>query len=249
MVNDYAYGGTAQFSQYGSKLDGTCKYLFRLSDGNVIESVLMRYKHGNSVCISSQVGCRMGCRFCVSTIGGVVRSSKPSEMLDQIYRIQKDSGERVSNVVVMGTGEPTFKNEQESKDYLLFGKRPDQEEGKQEAPKDSYPAGPTITLKNLNMTGESGASWIRALQGTLEGLRFENITWNNSGGGSYIGLIGRSTGTVNYVDFDRITSMPIRQVIMWAVSPTIREIWNMSVQRISRFPTIRIPVLIMWAVW
>lgn len=125
--------------------------------------------------------------------------------------------------------EPTFKNEQESKDYLLFGKRPDQEEGKQEAPKDSYPAGPTITLKNLNMTGESGASWIRALQGTLEGLRFENITWNNSGGGSYIGLIGRSTGTVNYVDFDRITSMPIRQVIMWAVSPIIRAKWNMSV--------------------
>ena len=101
--------------------------------------------------------------------------------------------------------EPPFENEQVSKDYLLFGKRPDQEEGNQEAPQGSYPAGPTITLKNLNMTGGSGASWIRALQGTLEGLRFENITWNNSGGGSYIGLIGRSTGTVNYVDFDRIT--------------------------------------------
>lgn len=89
-----------------SKLDGTCKYLFRLPDGHVIESVLMRYHHGNSVCISSQVGCRMGCRFCASTIGGLERNLRPSEMLEQIYRIQKDSGERVSNVVVMGTGEP-----------------------------------------------------------------------------------------------------------------------------------------------
>ena len=89
-----------------SKLDGTRKYLFRLSDGNVIESVLMRYKHGNSVCISSQVGCRMGCRFCASTIGGLTRCLQASEMLDQIYRIQALTGERVSNVVVMGTGEP-----------------------------------------------------------------------------------------------------------------------------------------------
>ena len=89
-----------------SRLDGTQKYLFRLTDGNVIESVLMRYKHGNSVCISSQVGCRMGCRFCASTIGGLTRCLQPSEMLDQIYRIQSLTGERVSNVVVMGTGEP-----------------------------------------------------------------------------------------------------------------------------------------------
>ncbi|SCP98054.1 23S rRNA (adenine(2503)-C(2))-methyltransferase RlmN [Anaerobium acetethylicum] len=89
-----------------SKIDGTSKYLFKLEDGNVIESVLMKYKHGNSVCISSQVGCRMGCRFCASTIGGLERSLTASEMLDQIYRIQSDSGERVSNVVVMGTGEP-----------------------------------------------------------------------------------------------------------------------------------------------
>ena len=89
-----------------SRLDGTQKYLFRLADGNVIESVLMRYKHGNSVCISSQVGCRMGCRFCASTIGGLTRCLQPSEMLDQIYRIQSLTGERVSNVVVMGTGEP-----------------------------------------------------------------------------------------------------------------------------------------------
>ena len=89
-----------------SKLDGTRKYLFELEDGNMIESVFMRYKHGNSVCISSQAGCRMGCRFCASTLDGLVRSLKPSEMLEQIYRICKDTGEKVSNIVVMGTGEP-----------------------------------------------------------------------------------------------------------------------------------------------
>ena len=89
-----------------SKIDGTRKYLFALEDGNVIESVLMRYKHGNSVCISSQVGCRMGCKFCASTLDGLVRGLRPSEMLDQIYKIGKDIGERISNVVVMGTGEP-----------------------------------------------------------------------------------------------------------------------------------------------
>ena len=89
-----------------SAIDGTRKYLFRLSDGNVIESVLMKYKHGNSVCISSQVGCRMGCRFCASTLDGLERNLTPSEMLDQVYRIQASTGERVSNVVVMGSGEP-----------------------------------------------------------------------------------------------------------------------------------------------
>ncbi len=89
-----------------SKLDGTQKYLFALPDGNVVESVLMKYHHGNSVCISSQVGCKMGCRFCASTIGGWTRNLMPSEMLDQVYKIQKLSKERVSNVVVMGTGEP-----------------------------------------------------------------------------------------------------------------------------------------------
>ncbi len=89
-----------------SKLDGTSKFLFALNDGKVIESVLMKYKHGNSVCISSQVGCRMGCNFCASTLGGLERNLEPSEMLSQIYEIQKISGERVSNVVVMGTGEP-----------------------------------------------------------------------------------------------------------------------------------------------
>ena len=89
-----------------SKIDGTQKYLFKLMDGNYVESVLMRYHHGNSVCISSQVGCRMGCRFCASTLDGLTRCLEPSEMLEQIYRIQALTGERVSNVVVMGTGEP-----------------------------------------------------------------------------------------------------------------------------------------------
>lgn len=89
-----------------SVVDGTRKYLFSLPDGNMVESVLMRYKHGNSVCVSSQVGCRMGCKFCASTLDGLVRSLAPSEMLDQVYCIGRDIGERISNVVVMGTGEP-----------------------------------------------------------------------------------------------------------------------------------------------
>jgi 23S rRNA (adenine2503-C2)-methyltransferase len=89
-----------------SKVDGTNKFVFRLKDGNVIESVFMPYKHGNSVCISSQAGCRMGCRFCASTLLGLERNLTPSEMLDQIYAISCMTGQRVSNVVVMGTGEP-----------------------------------------------------------------------------------------------------------------------------------------------
>ncbi len=95
-----------------SASDGTIKYLFRLRDDRVIESVLMKYHHGNSVCISSQVGCRMGCKFCASTIGGKERDLTASEMLDQIYRIQALTGERVSNIVVMGTGEPLDNYEQ-----------------------------------------------------------------------------------------------------------------------------------------
>lgn len=89
-----------------SSMDPTEKYLFELWDGNRIESVLMKYSYGNSVCISSQVGCRMGCRFCASTIDGLARNLTTSEMLRQVYMIQKLTGERVSNVVVMGTGEP-----------------------------------------------------------------------------------------------------------------------------------------------
>ncbi len=89
-----------------SKTDDTSKYLIKLYDGNIIESVLMKYKHGNSVCISSQAGCKMGCKFCASTLLGLERNLLVSEMLEQIYVIQRLSGQRVSNVVVMGTGEP-----------------------------------------------------------------------------------------------------------------------------------------------
>ena len=89
-----------------SALDGTVKYLFGLSDGNSVESVVMKYKHGNTICISSQVGCRMGCAFCASTIGGKVRDLLPSEMLGQIIAATLDTGERISNVVMMGIGEP-----------------------------------------------------------------------------------------------------------------------------------------------
>ncbi len=89
-----------------SKLDDTMKFLFALSDGNMIESVFMKYKFGVSVCISSQVGCRMGCKFCASTIDGVVRNLLPSEMLDQIYSISRITGEKIGRIVVMGSGEP-----------------------------------------------------------------------------------------------------------------------------------------------
>ena len=89
-----------------SNIDGTVKYLFRLHDGMCIESVFMKYKHGNTLCISSQVGCRMGCKFCASTIGGRVRDLYPSELLGQVIAAEKDSGERISNIVMMGIGEP-----------------------------------------------------------------------------------------------------------------------------------------------
>ena len=89
-----------------SKLDGTVKYLFRLHDGACIESVFMKYKHGNTLCISSQVGCRMGCKFCASTIGGKARDLLPGELVGQIIAAELDSGERISNVVMMGIGEP-----------------------------------------------------------------------------------------------------------------------------------------------
>ncbi|MCI8475359.1 MAG: 23S rRNA (adenine(2503)-C(2))-methyltransferase RlmN [Oscillospiraceae bacterium] len=89
-----------------SQIDGTIKYLWRLRDGNCVETVLMRYHHGNTVCISCQVGCRMGCAFCASTIGGKVRDLTPSEMLDQVLFTQLDSGAEISNIVLMGIGEP-----------------------------------------------------------------------------------------------------------------------------------------------
>ncbi len=106
LAEAYPLSGPRAVEVQTSRIDGTQKYLFRLADGNVVESVLMRYHHGNSVCISSQVGCKMGCRFCASTLDGWTRNLLPSEMLSQIYQIRRMTGERVSNVVVMGTGEP-----------------------------------------------------------------------------------------------------------------------------------------------
>ena len=89
-----------------SKLDGTRKYLFELEDGNAIESVFMKYKYGNTICISSQAGCRMGCKFCASTIGGLSRNLEPGEMLEQLLAAERDTGEAINHIVVMGTGEP-----------------------------------------------------------------------------------------------------------------------------------------------
>lgn len=106
LAGEVTFEPLKEVERYVSKLDGTTKFLLELSDGNIIETVLMKYHHGNSVCISSQVGCRMGCRFCASTLGGLTRHLTVAELLGQIYYIQKTTGERVSNVVVMGTGEP-----------------------------------------------------------------------------------------------------------------------------------------------
>lgn len=89
-----------------SKIDKTTKYLFKLGDGNTVEAVIMYYKHGITICISSQVGCRMGCKFCASTIGGLVRNLSAGEILDEVIFAQKDIGERISNIVMMGIGEP-----------------------------------------------------------------------------------------------------------------------------------------------
>ena len=96
LLKEHPFYGVEEVEHYESKIDGTQKFLFSLHDGNMVESVLMKYKHGNSVCISSQAGCRMGCRFCASTLLGLSRNLYPSEMLDQIYAIQKATGERVS---------------------------------------------------------------------------------------------------------------------------------------------------------
>ena len=93
-------------SKQVSRIDGTIKYLWELSDGNAVETVVMSYKHGNTVCVSCQVGCRQGCAFCASTIGGLVRSLRPSEILDEVLYSQLDSGKEISNIVLMGIGEP-----------------------------------------------------------------------------------------------------------------------------------------------
>lgn len=106
-LKNVSYVSTLRIREkYVSKIDGTVKYLFELPDGNCIESVVMRYHHGLTICISSQVGCRMGCRFCASTIGGLYRNLTAGEILNQIIFAQKDIGERISNIVMMGIGEP-----------------------------------------------------------------------------------------------------------------------------------------------
>ena len=89
-----------------SAIDGTIKYLWQLGDGNAVETVVMHYKYGNTICISSQVGCRQGCAFCASTIGGLIRSLEPSEMLDEVLYSERESGSKISNIVLMGIGEP-----------------------------------------------------------------------------------------------------------------------------------------------
>ena len=106
LAREYVITAPTVARKQVSKLDGTIKYLWELSDGNCIETVLMSYHHGNTVCISSQVGCRMGCKFCASTLAGKVRDLTPSEMLDQVLFTQLDSGREISNIVLMGIGEP-----------------------------------------------------------------------------------------------------------------------------------------------
>jgi len=107
VLKEKSYIGSFKIhNKLKSKIDNTVKYIFEIDDGNIIESVLMEYKHGLTVCISSQVGCKMGCKFCASTGLGFDRNLTTGEMLDQVITIQKDKGERISNVVIMGIGEP-----------------------------------------------------------------------------------------------------------------------------------------------
>jgi 23S rRNA (adenine2503-C2)-methyltransferase len=106
IKEDFHIGHLYLEKRFRSEIDGTTKYLLKLEDGNIIESVLMKYKFGISVCISTQVGCRMGCKFCASTLGGLVRNLSPGEMSHEVLTMQEDYGERVSNIVLMGSGEP-----------------------------------------------------------------------------------------------------------------------------------------------
>ena len=106
LKNNFFIGIPELIEEYTSKQNNTRKYLFALQDGNLIECVVMKYKHGNSICISTQVGCRMGCKFCASTIGGMIRNLTTGEMLSQIMKSQHLIKERISNVVLMGSGEP-----------------------------------------------------------------------------------------------------------------------------------------------
>ncbi len=124
LAQEYVITAPTVARKQVSKLDGTIKYLWELSDGNCIETVLMSYHHGNTVCISSQVGCRMGCKFCASTLAGKVRDLKPSEMLDQVLFTQLDAGKDISNIVLMGIGEP-LDNRQNVLRFLELINHPD----------------------------------------------------------------------------------------------------------------------------
>ena len=106
LAKRYRMTGLKAADRQVSRLDGTQKFLFELPDKETVESVFMKYKFGNSVCVSSQVGCRMGCRFCASTLDGLRRNLLPGEMLEEVYSIRRMTGEKISHVVVMGTGEP-----------------------------------------------------------------------------------------------------------------------------------------------
>lgn len=106
LKNEYFMHEPKVLSKQVSQIDGTIKYLWELRDGNAVETVVMSYKHGNTVCVSSQVGCRQGCAFCASTIGGLVRNLEPSEILDEVLFSELDSGKKISNIVMMGIGEP-----------------------------------------------------------------------------------------------------------------------------------------------
>lgn len=106
LKDEFSLYGPKVLSKQVSAIDGTIKYLWELKDGNAVETVVMSYKHGNTVCVSCQVGCRQGCAFCASTIGGLVRSLEASEMLDEVLFSQLDSGKPISNIVLMGIGEP-----------------------------------------------------------------------------------------------------------------------------------------------
>ncbi|WIF95183.1 23S rRNA (adenine(2503)-C(2))-methyltransferase RlmN [Caminicella sporogenes] len=119
-----------------SKNDGNRKYLFLLKDGNVIESVLMRYKYGNSVCVSTQVGCKMGCSFCASTIDGMVRNLTAGEIIGQILSISKDIGEKISNVVLMGSGEPLDNYDEVLKFLEII----------------NHPSGLNISMRNITLS-------------------------------------------------------------------------------------------------
>lgn len=124
LLQNATLGGVEMVRKLVSQMDGTRKYLFALENDSVIESVLMKYEYGNTVCISTQAGCRMGCRFCASTLDGVERNLTAGEMLSQVYEIQRDCGERISGVVLMGSGEPLDNYENVVK-FIRFINHPD----------------------------------------------------------------------------------------------------------------------------